>query len=343
MSDPTSSHPSPASPSSTNTHTGEGSAGVVYAALAVNLLIAALKFVLAFVTGATSMLAEALHSLADTANQGFLLLGLRASAKAADEDHPFGYGLASYFWAFMAALSIFAVGGALSVYEGLKKVFSEGAQAIENPVWAFAALGISLVLESYSFVVARREFKKHAAGRGVRQALREARDPTVITVLFEDSAALVGLVVALAGIGASVLTGNPIWDGLASTVVGAVLILVAVFLAGSAKDLLIGRSVPEEERLAIERIAGAAADVQQVVHARTVHLGPNQVMLGLKLRFNPALDMRTLERRINELEASLRAAMPHLRRIYVEPGFEERHAAPAGGSDDATEGADGRD
>jgi cation diffusion facilitator family transporter len=303
----------------------EGGQRVVIAALLINVAIAGFKFVAAGFSRSTAMLAEACHSLADTANQIFLLLGLRLSARPPDEKHPFGYGPETYFWAFMVALCIFSVGGAFSVYEGIQKVVHSGepGHELRDPRWAYAVLGASILLESYSFTVAMREFKHLRRGRGLRATLHEARDPTVLTVLFEDLAALFGLGVAGVGIILAQMTGKPAWDGAASVVVGLALVAVAVVLARDAKSLLIGQSVPEGERNQIRSIAAAGRDVVAVVHIRTIHLGPKDVMCGLKLTFNPTIDIRTLEVRINELEAQLRAALPHLTRIYVEPGFDE--------------------
>lgn len=306
----------------------EGGQRVVVAALLVNVAIAACKFAAAALSRSTAMLAEACHSLADSANQIFLLIGLRRSARPPDEQHPFGYGPETYFWAFMVALCIFSVGGAFSIYEGAKKILHPHEAALGNVWWAYGVLGASVLLETYSFTVAMREFRHLRRGRGLRATLTDARDPTVLTVLFEDLAALFGLAVAGAGITLAHATGQPAWDGAASVVVGLALGAIALVLAGDAKALLIGRSVPEAERRRIEEIAAAARDVVKVVHIRTIHLGPAEVMVGLKLTFRPDLDTRTLELRINELEAALRRELPHLKRIYVEPGFDE-HVARA--------------
>lgn len=312
---------------------GHGDARVVIWAFFVNLLIAVIKFIVAAVSGSTAMLAEALHSLADCGNQVFLLVGMRLSARPPDEEHPFGYATERYFWAFMAALGIFLVGGSVSAYEGIKKVFFEHEDHLGDTKWAFVVLGVSIVLEGISFFVAVREFRKEASEKGVRRTVKEARDTTLITVLFEDTAAMVGLVVAFLGLLLAELTHDPRWDGAASILVGVVLITVAWFLARASKALIIGRSVPESERRRIAEIAAAARDVRAVIHIRTVHLGPDEVMCGLKLSFTPTLDTRTLELRINELEAQLRAELPHLRRIYVEPGFDEHpHAGPTHGA-----------
>jgi cation diffusion facilitator family transporter len=307
----------------------KGGQRVVVAALLINVAIAGCKFVAAALSRSTAMLAEACHSLADTANQVFLLIGLRASSRPPDEKHPFGYGPETYFWAFMVALCIFSVGGALSIWEGVDKIAHGRDHALGDPRWAYAVLAASIALESWSFTVAMREFKHLRRGRGLRATLTEARDPTVLTVLFEDLAALFGLAVAATGIALAHATGQPAYDGAASVVVGGALVAVALVLARDAKSLLIGQSVPEGERNRIAEIAAAARDVVGVVHIRTIHLGPRDVMCGLKLRFSPTLDTLTLKQRINELEAQLRAALPHLTRIYVEPGFDERAARAA--------------
>ena len=302
---------------------------VVIAALLVNLLIAVGKFVAAALSRSTAMLAEACHSLADSANQVFLLLGLRLAARPPDEKHNFGYGPETYFWSFVVALCIFLIGGAFSVYEGAHKILHADPHDVGNPLAAYVVLGASIMLEGYSCFVAVKEFHHVRRGRTVRATLREARDPTVVTVLFEDLAALFGLVVAALGVILAQVTGRAWWDGAASIVVGVALILVAAVLARTSRSLLIGQSVPEDERRLITDIAARSPDVLGVVHIRTIHLGPQDVMAGLKLRFSPDLDTRTLEARINDLEAALRAALPHLRRIYVEPGFDERVAPRA--------------
>lgn len=314
--------PGPGSEPGESHHEG-GGLRVVIAALAINVIIAGIKFVAALVSRSAGMLAESLHSLADTANQLFLLVGFRLAARPPDEEHNFGYGTESYFWSFIVALCIFAVGGSVSIVEGIQKLFHPQHQ-LENLGWAFAVLIASILLESYSFYVAMGEFQEVRKGRSVRRTLHEARDPTVLTVMFEDLAALFGLGVATLGLVLTYFTGNPLWDSLASVVVGLALVCVAFVLASRAKSLLIGQSVPEVERQRIAEIAAGSPDVVSVIHIRTLHFGPKEAMCGLKLQFNPALDVRTLEQRINELEARLRSEMPHLRRIYVEPGFDER-------------------
>lgn len=302
-----------------------GGTRVVVAALAVNIAIAAFKFVAAAMSRSSAMLAEACHSTADTANQIFLLIGLRRSTRAPDRAHPFGYGLETYFWAFIVALCIFSVGGFFSIHEGVEKILHrhDPGNAIKDATWAYAVLGISIVLESYSFSVALREFRHVSAGRGVRRTLRETRDPTVLTVLFEDLAALFGLMVALAGVIVTRASGNVVWDGAASIVVGLALVGVAWVLGRDTMSLLIGESVTEADEARIREIVCAHRDVVELVHLRTMHMGPEEVIAAIKVRFLGNLDTRTLELRINEIEAALRAALPRLRRIYIEPGFNE--------------------
>jgi cation diffusion facilitator family transporter len=302
----------------------ESAQRVVFAALSVNLAIAVLKFIAAGISRSSAMLAEACHSLADTANQIFLLIGMRKSTRKPDRRHPFGYGPETYFWAFMVALCIFAVGGGVSIHEGVDKlVHPHHGGALGGTRWAFSVLGVSMALETYSFVVAMREFRHIRAGRGVRRTLAEARDPTVLTVLFEDLAALFGLVVAFLGVLLSRLTGEPAFDASASILVGLALVAVAAILARDAKGLLIGRSASEADERKIAEIVRRHPDVEALVHLRTMHLGPEEVIAALKVRFRDNLDVRTLELRINEIEAALRGELPRLRRIYVEPGFDE--------------------
>jgi cation diffusion facilitator family transporter len=305
-----------------------GGARVVAAALIVNLLIAGAKFVAAWLTRSSAMVAEACHSLADTANQVFLLIGLRRSQRPPDAEHPFGYGTETYFWSFIVALCIFAVGGGISVFEGVEKVIHrhDPDQALRDVRVAVGVLLVSILLECYSLYVALKEFSKIRAGRSVTRTLKEARDPTVVTVLFEDLAALFGLAAALTGVLLSAWTGQLFWDGAASIVVGIALIAVAGVLGRDAKKLLIGRAAAPADEAAIAEVVRTHPDVLGLVHARTMHVGPTEIILAVKVQFSPELTVRTLEVRINELEARLRGAVPALRRIYVEPGFDE---APA--------------
>ncbi len=305
-----------------------GSQRVVIAALAINVAIAACKFAASFFSRSSAMLAEACHSLADCTNQVFLIIGMRRSTRAPDDEHPFGYGPETYFWAFMVALSIFALGGGFSIREGIEKIVSrhEHGAALGDARWAYAILGASILLEGYSLTVAMREFRHIRRGRSVRRTLEEARDPTVLTILFEDVAALFGLGVALAGIILTEVTGNVVYDGAASILVGVALAVVAFMLARDSKSLLIGASATQADVDEIRKIVSAHPDVVEIIHLRTIHFGPEEVMLAIKVRFLGNLDIRTLELRINDIESQLRKALPKLKRIYVEPGFDERRS-----------------
>jgi cation diffusion facilitator family transporter len=307
-------------------HNSGGGLRVVLVALGINLLIAAFKFVAALLSRSTAMLAEAVHSLADTANQLFLLIGMRRSSRPPDELHPFGYGGETYFWSFIVAGCIFLVGAAVSIWEGLQKLWSLylGKPESHGDIrWAIAVLGVSLLLELFSLRTAVQEFRQFSRGRGLWKALRDIRDPTVLTVLFEDMAAIVGLLVALFGVVATHLLHQPVWDALASILVGVALGVVAYVLGRDSMGLLIGEAVPKEDHERLVQIAREFPGVLEVIHVRTLHIAPREVLGAFKLRFARELTMDMLEAKINELEKCLRAEFPQLRRIYVEPGFDE--------------------
>lgn len=307
---------------------------VVIVAFIINLLIAGFKFVAAFFSQSTAMLAEAVHSLADTANQAFLLIGMRRSSRPPDRLHPFGYGTETYFWAFIVAGCIFLVGAAVSIWEGLQKLWAlYRGQAHEHGDvrWAVAVLGVSLLLELWSLRTAVEEFRHISKGRGLRQVLRDIRDPTVLTVLFEDLAAIMGLFVALVGVLATHFTHQAIWDALASVVVGLALGSVAYFLGRGSMSMLIGEAVPDEEHEKMTQLAAGFPGVLEVVHLRTLHIAPREVLGAFKIRFVRDLNIDQVEAKINDLERELRTAFPHLRRIYIEPGFDESKLRQARG------------
>jgi cation diffusion facilitator family transporter len=296
-----------------------GSYRVVCAALAANLAIAGFKLVVSIVTRSTAMMAEACHSAADTANQGFLLIGMWRGGRRPDAKHPFGYATEHYFWAFMVALCLFSVGAAFSIYAGARRL-AHPEQAFEHLGWAFAVLGVSFALELGSFRVALREFTTLRGGRTWVQTLRDARDPTVVAVLFEDAAALVGLVFATAGLALATWTGDARWDGAASIAVGLALGCVAYLLARECRDLLLGESVPPAARERLESIVRAQPGVLALLHARTMHLGPEEALAAIKVKFDDALSVREIEAAIDAMEKRLRQELPVLRRIYVEAG-----------------------
>lgn len=308
---------------------GHGSGGgmrVVIIALIVNLLIAVFKFIAAAISGSTAMLAEAVHSLADTANQIFLLIGMRRSTRPPDYLHPFGYGTETYFWAFIVAGSIFSIGAIVSMWEGLEKIWAIMHHTYHphgDVRWAIGVLAGSIVLELWSLRTAVAEFRHITRGRGLIKTIQDARDPTVITVLFEDVAAIFGLLIALIGILLAHYLQQPIWDALASVFVGVSLGAVAVFLGRESMSLLVGEAVPKEEHEQMVAITAAFPGVMEVIHIRTLHIAPQEVLGAFKIRFARDLSMDQLEAKINDLESHLRAKFPHLRRIYVEPGFDE--------------------
>jgi cation diffusion facilitator family transporter len=299
-----------------------GSKLVVIAALAANLLIAVAKFVAAAFTRSSAMIAEGFHSLADTVNQLLLLLGIKLSARPADGKHPFGYAQERYFWAFIVAVSIFTVGAAFSCYEGIQKIIHLGdpAHALQHPMWGVAVLVLGMFLEGTSWVIALRQFLRDKGDRSSLQVLRDTRDPILITVLFEDSAAMFGLATALGGLCLAWATGNMLYDGLASVVVGLVLACVAYFLALETKDLLVGESVPKRDNQRIKEIVLGFDEVNALIVHRTMHLGPEEVLAVMKIEFRDGMETDEIEEAIVRIETALQRDLPKLKRIWVEPG-----------------------
>jgi cation diffusion facilitator family transporter len=297
-----------------------GSLGVIVKALFANIGIAVAKFVVAFITGSAAMLAEAVHSFADSGNQVLLLVGVKRSAREADAQHEFGYGKAAYFWAFIVAISLFTMGATFSIYEGVHKITHLDEGKIGNAIYAYIVLGVSIGLESFSMHAAWVEFNHFRAGRPLLRALAETRDAALVVVLFEDAAALTGLFLALFGVLLSQLTGNTVWDGVASIAVGVVLGMVATFVALKSASLLVGESVTAVERERIIEITKSSPGVRKLIHLRTMHLGPNDVICAMKIAFDDDTPAVKLAEYIDTLEERLRAAVPHLTRIYVEIG-----------------------
>ena len=299
-----------------------GSQSVVIKALVANLGIAIAKFIAAFMSLSASMLSEAVHSLADTGNQIFLLLGMRRSLRREDAIHEFGYASERYFWAFIVAVSLFTIGATFSMYEGIHKVLHPGGATGGRTV-AYIVLAVSIGLELFSLNAALGEFRHIKAGRSLRQTIDEARDAVVIVVLFEDVAALIGLFAALGGIALTQLTGNQVWDGVGSIVVGVTLFGVAYFLARKTKQLLIGQSVTQSQRIRMIELIESTPGVRRLVHMRTMHLGPEEVLVGMKIIVSDNAQVRDTTQVVDAVEARLRAELPILKRIYVELGAAE--------------------
>jgi cation diffusion facilitator family transporter len=288
----------------------------VYAAIAGNLAIAAIKFIAAAFTGSSAMLAEGVHSLVDTGNGALILLGLRLSRRPADARHPFGHGKELYFWTLVVAIIIFGVGGGISFYEGIRHLREPGP--VENLAWAYGVLAASFVFEGYSWMVAVREFRREVAGQPWLAAIRASKDPTNFTVLFEDTAALLGLVVALAGVYAADRFGNPYLDGVASIVIGVILAAVAVFLAAESKGLLIGEAVDAEISASVRKIAEGEPRVRRALRLLTMHLSPQEVLLALELEFQPGPSAADAAAAVERIDRAIRAAHPEIKHIFIE-------------------------
>lgn len=300
----------------------KGSKAVIYAALAANLGIAMTKFAAAAWTGSSAMFSEAVHSLVDTANQGLLLFGLKRAARPADAGHPFGHGMEIYFWAFVVALLIFALGGAVSIWQGWHKLSEP--EAMHDPWINFAVLGVSIVMEAFSFRVALKELREVDPKNTTFAAIRRSKDPSVFAVLCEDAAALGGLLIALLGVGLAYLLDEPKFDALASIAIGVLLVVVAVFLARETLSLITGESASPEVRADVRRILATDPRVSSVAEVLTMHLGPTEVLLAASLDLDDALDGDGIEAAARELTARIEAAHPEITRIFLRPAPKPR-------------------
>jgi len=297
-----------------------GSTRAIMAALVANAGIAVAKFIGFLITGSSSMLAEAVHSVADTSNQALLLFGQRRARKEATSLHQFGYGRSRYFYSFVVALVLFSLGAAFALYEGYHKI--SHPTPLNSPMVAVAILVVAIGLESYSFrtaVVESRPLK----GRGTWwQFIRHSRNPELPVVLLEDTGALLGLVFALLGVGLTVLTGNPIWDGIGTALIGALLAVIAVILMIEMHSLLIGEGATAPELAAISDALAGTELVYRVIHLRTQYLGPEEMLVGAKIALAPGTDLATVAAAIDSAEAAVRAAVPAATVIYLEPDLD---------------------
>ncbi len=285
--------------------------------MAGNLAIAITKFIAAAFTGSSAMLSEGIHSVADTGNQLLLLLGLHRSKQPADEEHPFGHGQELYFWALIVAIILFGLGGGMSVYEGIAHL--QHPEPAGNPTWNYAVLGLSIIFEGISWWVAMRALlATKAAEDSIWHAIRASKDPAVFVVVFEDTAALIGLTVAFLGVFLSHQLQNPQLDGVASIVIGVILAIVASFLAYETRGLLVGESV---EKRQVDKIRALVVQDEAVLRARrplTMHLGPHEVLLNLDIAFQEDLSAREITRVVDRLEKRIRQEFPDVRQIYLE-------------------------
>jgi cation diffusion facilitator family transporter len=301
------------------------SKNVIFAALAGNLAIAVTKLAAALFTGSAAMMSEAIHSSVDTGNQIILLIGLRRAARPATESHPFGHGLQLYFYTFVVAVLIFGVGAVISILHGIERI--QSPEPIENAWVNYVILGLSVLFEGASWTVAFKAFNKERGGRPFFGVIRSSKDPTVFTVLFEDTAALAGLVVALVGVVASHVFNLPLLDGVASVVIGLILALTAGFLAFESQSLLTGEAADPATRDGIRALAEAEPGVEGLNDARTMHFGPNEILVALSLDFRNDLSAADVEDTVARLEQKIRHAYPQAGRIYVEAQSFASHSA----------------
>ncbi|HEX4700979.1 MAG TPA: cation diffusion facilitator family transporter [Pseudonocardiaceae bacterium] len=296
-----------------------GGVRAIVAALAANAGIAAAKFVGFLITGSSSMLAESVHSLADTVNQGLLLLGRWTSTRRATRSHPFGYGRERYLYGFVVALLLFTLGAVFAVYEGVHKVIDP--HPLADPLVAVGILVLAMVLEGFSFRTAVAESREHKGDESWWRFVRDAKIPELPLVLAEDTGALVGLVFALCGVGLSEVTGDPVWDGVGTLAIGALLGVIALTLIVEMKSLLIGEGV-DPGLLAVITEELVRGRVTRVIHIRTQYLGPDELLVAAKIALVPELPLREVAVAIDDAEARVRARVPLSVLIYLEPDLD---------------------
>jgi cation diffusion facilitator family transporter len=310
----------------------EGTRRAIVAAFLANLGIALSKFVAFVITGSASMLAESIHSVADTGNQGLLFLGRKRARKPPTAEHPFGYGSERYFWAFIVALVLFTLGAMFALFEGIDKLLHP--KDLVSPIWAFSVLGIAIVLESWSLRTARREATPSRGQRSWWGFIRTTKSPELPVVLLEDTGALIGLVFALVGISLAEITGNARWDALGSIGIGILLAVIAVVLAIEMKSLLIGEAVSPKVETQLRTAILDGPEVSRIIHLRTQHLGPDDVLLAAKLEFT-CHTTAELTSAIDTVEARVRASTPTVRLIFFEPDFYDASRATAHDQEEA--------
>lgn len=306
----------------------EGGSKAIAAALSANLGIALAKFVAFAFTGSASMMAEGVHSIADSGNQGLLILGRARSQRAETSRHPFGYGRERFFYAFIVAVVLFTVGALFSLYEGWHKI--SDPHVIEDPIWAFAVLGLGVLLEGYSFRTAVKESNRTRGEQSWVSYIRRARAPELPVVILEDFAALIGLAVALVCVALAVATGSGVWDGVGSVIIGLLLAFVAVVLAIETKSMLIGESAVGESERKITAELEAVEEIDRVIHLRTLHIGPEELLVAVKIAVTSDDTAAEVARGIDAAEARIRQAVPMARHIYIEPDLDRARTENAG-------------
>lgn len=298
----------------------EGGQKAVIAALMANVGIAISKFIAFFFTGSSSMLSEAIHSVADSSNQVLLLIGNKRSQKPADEKHPFGYGRRRFLYGFIVAVVLFLIGGLFSLYEGLHKW--QHPEPLNDWWIAVLVLLIAIGLEAFSFRTALHEANKARGDKSLANFVKDARQPELPVILLEDAGALVGLVFALVGVGMAVITGDGRWDAVGAMAVGTLLVVIAIFLAMEMAAMLVGESALPEEVAAIRAALESAPLVERVIHLRTVHVGPDELLVGAKIAISHSETAAGIAAGIDEAERALRAAVPTARYVFLEPDLD---------------------
>ena len=301
-----------------------GNTGAILAAFLANMGIAVAKFVGFVITGSSALLAESIHSVADASNQGLLVLGGRRARREPTPLHPFGFGRARYFWAFVVAVVLFSLGGLFSLYEGYHKVTEP--EEITSPAVAFGIFAVAIVFEAFALRTAVRHAQPERGGRTWVDYVRTSRSPELPVLLLEDSGALIGLLFATTGVALALITGNPIFDGLGTLAIGVLLIAIAIVLAIEMKSLLIGEAASPEVIERIESELGQSSGVRRVIHMLTQHLGPDELLVAAKVDFDPSLSVTDLAGAIDACEARIRSAVPIATVIYLEPDLSRDQA-----------------
>lgn len=297
-----------------------GGTRAIIAALLANAGIAVAKFIGFLVTGSSSMLAESVHSVADTSNQGLLLLGGKRAKRAATAEHPFGYGRDRYFYSFVVALILFTLGSAFAIYEGIHKI--QHPEALTSPIVAVVILVVAIGLEGFSFRTAIHESRPLKGSGTWWNFIRQSKVPELPVVLLEDFGALIGLVLALFGVGLTVLTGDPVWDAVGTLCIGTLLGVIAIILIVEMKSLLIGEGAAAPVLGTITERLEASTAVQRVIHIRTQYLGPEELLVAAKIALTPGLQVEAVATAIDDAERRVREAVPDARLIYLEPDLD---------------------
>ena len=291
----------------------------IIAAIVGNTAIAVIKFVAGAMTGSSAMISEGIHSVVDTGNGGLLFYGLRRGSRPADPHHPFGHGMEIFFWSLIVAISIFGIGGGMSIYEGV--VHIQHPSTLESPVINYIVLAAAMVFESISFAVAWKTFRKSKRGRGTLATIHQGKDPSLFTVIFEDTAALLGLVVAFLGVLLSHLLDAPVIDGAASVVIGCILVCAALWLAYESKSLLVGEAADPALVDAVRKLVLADPVVLGLGAVLTMHLGPDEVLLNIEVHFKAESSIAEVHEAIHRIERSISAPFPEVNRVFIEVGM----------------------